>query len=92
MVFVVINPDDLPLCNEVTSGEASLGPTGECFDVSRTQYVAAKVFAAPAAVLATLAGLLGFYVAATGKRGQLMVRLAAGAIVFGVLAYLVEQI
>jgi hypothetical protein len=92
MVFVVINPDNLPLCEEVRAGEAAVGPSGECFDVSDTQYVLAKVFAAPAAVLAALAGLLGFYVAATGRRAGLMAKLAAGAIVLGVLAYVVDLV
>ncbi len=92
MAIVAINPDDLPLCADVLSGEASLGPTNECIDSSSGMYTATRIAAAPAALLGGLAALLGFYVAATGRRGGLMVRLTVAALVFGGLSILFGQI
>jgi len=92
MVIVVINPDNLPLCDEVRSGEAALGPTLECIDSSNTGYTATRVAAAGAALIGGLAALLGFYVGATGRRGSLMVKLTIVAIALAVLAILAGEL
>lgn len=89
MVIVVINPDNLPLCDDVRSGEAVLGPTNECIDSSSGLYSATRVVAGAAALVGGLAVLLGFYVGATGRRGAQMVKLAVIALALGGLAYLV---
>jgi len=92
MVFVVINPDNLPLCDDVRSEEAALGPTNECLDSSRATYNVSRVAAGAAALVGGLAVLLGFYVAATGRRGALMIKVAIVALALGGLTILVEQI
>jgi len=92
MVIVAINPDNLPLCDDVRSGEAALGPTNECLDSSRAMYNVGRVAAGAAALVGGLAALLGFYVGATGRRGDLMVKLTIAALALGGLAVLLEQI
>ena len=92
MVFVVINPDNLPLCDDVISGEAALGPANECLDSSRAAYTASRVAAAAAGLVGALAALVGFYVAATGRRGGLMVKLTGAALVLGGLTFLIGEL
>ena len=87
--FVFIsNPDDTPRCDQIALAQAA----GECFDITKTQQTVSSVLMAPAGALALAAGLLGFVVAVTGRRGELMVRLGVGALVLGGLAVLVNQI
>ena len=88
MALVVINPDDIPLCSERAAAVAA----GECFDISETQNTISTILAIPAGILAALAGLLGFYVAFTGRRGGLMMRLAGAAVAFGVLTYVINTV
>lgn len=92
MVIVAINPDNIPLCADVESGDAKLGPTFECFDQSSASYNVQKVVAAGAALVGALAALLGFYVGATGRRGDLMLKLTGAAVVLGGVAVLVGQL
>ena len=88
MAIVVINPDDIPLCSDTEAAFAA----GECFDISETQDTISTVLAVPAGILALLAGLLGFYVAFTGKRGALMLRLGGAAVALGVLTYIINTV
>ena len=92
MVIVVINPDDLPLCDDVRSGEATLGPTLECLDSSESMYTATRVVAAAAGIVGALAALLGLYVAFTGRRGALFVRLTVAALVIGGITFLLGEL
>ena len=92
MVIVVINPDDLPLCEDVRSGEASLGPTLECLDSSQAMYTATRIAAGAAGIVGGLAALLGFYVAFTGRRGRQMVQLTIAALVLGGLVFLLGEL
>jgi uncharacterized RDD family membrane protein YckC len=88
MALVVINPDDIPLCSET----AKAFEAGECFDVSETQNTVSTILAVPAGILAAIAGLLGFYVAFTGRRGDLMMRIGGAAVVLGVLTYIINTV
>ncbi len=92
MVIVVINPDDLPLCDDVASGEAVLGPTNECIDSSSGMYTLTRVVAGAAGIVGALAALLGFYVGATGRRGAQMLKLTIAAIVLGGLVFLIGEL
>ena len=92
MVIVVINPDNLPLCEDVRSGEAQLGPTLECLDSSQTEYTLTRVVAAAAGLVGGLAALAGLVVAFTGRRGPLMVKLTAVALVLGGLTFLIGEL
>jgi hypothetical protein len=92
MVIVVINPDDLPLCDDVRSGEAALGPTLECLDSSEAMYTVTRVIAAVAGAIGALAALLGLYVAATGRRAALFMRLTVVALVLGGLTFLLGEL
>ena len=92
MVIVVINPDNLPLCEDVRSGEAQLGPSLECLDSSQTEYTLTRIAAGAAAIVGGLAALLGLAVAFTGRRGALFVKLTVGALVLGGLAFLIGEL
>jgi hypothetical protein len=87
MFVLIANPDNLPLCSELKAQNG----VGECFDLSRAQYNISRVVAAPAGVLAALAGLLGFYVAVTGRRWSLMLRLGGAAVVLAAIAVLINR-
>lgn len=88
MALIVINPDDIPLCSETVRAAAA----GECFDISETQETVSSILAIPAAILGAIAGILGFVVAITGRRLDLMMRLGGAAVVLGVLTFLVNRI
>jgi len=88
MAIVVINPDDIPLCSEIEKALAA----GECYDISETQNTISTILAVPAGILAAIAGLLGFYVAFTGRRGGLMMRLGGAAVALGVLTYVINTV
>ncbi len=92
MVIIVINPDNLPLCDDVAAGKAKLGPTLECIDSSSAVYNAQRVLAGICGVIGALAALLGFYVAATGRRGSQMAKLTGIAIAVGVVVFLMDNI
>jgi hypothetical protein len=89
MYVVVANPDDTPRCEELEEEGALFG---ECYDVGETAQTIGKVFAAPAGVLALIAGLVGLGVVATGRRGELMLRLAAAAVVFAILSVIANRL
>jgi hypothetical protein len=86
MIIIVLNPDDIPICSEATRLDT------ECFDISSTQDTLSRILAAPSGLLAAFAGLLGFYVAFTGRRLGTMIRLGTAAVVLGVLTYVVNNV
>jgi hypothetical protein len=92
MFFIVTNPDNLPLCEDVASGDAQLGSTFECLEGSEGQYTATRIAAGLAGVLGGLAALLGFYVGATGRRGAIMVKLTGAAILLGGITFLIGEL
>jgi NhaP-type Na+/H+ or K+/H+ antiporter len=89
MIVVPLNPDDTPRCEQIASGEF---PGGECFDMTKTQQTIQNVFAWPAGIIGAAAALLALYFAATGRRGQLLLRLTGVAVVLGVGAFVVGQL
>jgi hypothetical protein len=89
MYVVVANPDDTPRCEELAEQGALFG---ECYDVGETAQTLGKVFAAPAGVFALVAGLVGLGVVATGRRGDLMLRLAAVAVGLGLLSVIANRL
>jgi hypothetical protein len=86
MILVAINPDDIPICSEATAADL------ECYDISSAQNTISTILAIPAGILAALAGLLGFYVAFTGRRLALMIRLGVAAVVLGVITYIINSV
>ncbi len=88
MALIVINPDDIPLCSETLKAAAA----GECFEISETQSTISTILAIPAAILGAIAGVLGFVVAITGRRVDLMTRIGGLAVVFGALTFLINRI
>jgi len=89
MFVIALNPDDTPRCDEVAETGAV---STECFNISETQQTISSVLSVPAGVLAVFAGLAGLAVAATGRRGELMVRLAGGAVAFGLLTVIINRL
>lgn len=90
MVLIVVNPDDLPLCDDVASGAAKLGSTLECLDSSSGVYNVQRVLAGITGLIGLAAALLGLYAGATGRRFRLWIQLTAAAILFGVLTFLMR--
>ena len=84
MFLVPINPDDTPRC------EQSIG--GECFDITKTQQTIQNVFAVLAGFAAAAAALLALYFAATGRRGDLLRRVAIVAVCLGVVTFLIGRL
>jgi hypothetical protein len=89
MYVVVANPDDTPRCEELAEQGALFG---ECYDVGETAQTLGKVFAAPAGVFALAAAVVGLFVAATGRRGDLMLRLSGIAIALAVVSVVVNRL
>lgn len=86
MVVFALNPDDTPRCDEPEALTAT-----ECFDISATQETVSTILAWPSAVLGGLGVLLALALAVTGRRGRLLVAVAAGAVALGLIAFLVNQ-
>ena len=55
-------------------------------------YTATRVVAAAAGIVGAVAALLGLYVAFTGRRGGLFVRLTVAALVIGGLTFLLGEL
>jgi hypothetical protein len=89
MIVVPLNPDDTPRCEQIASGEF---PGGECFDMTKTQQTIQNVLAWPAGIIGAAAALMALYFAATGRRGQLLLRLTGAAVALAVGAFVVGQL
>jgi hypothetical protein len=90
MIVVPLNPDDTPRCEQIASGEVAGG--GECYELTKTQQTIQNIFAWPAGIIGAAAALMALYFAATGRRGQLLLRLTGVAVVLGVGAFVVGQL
>ncbi len=89
MFVIAFNPDDTPRCDEVIK-QGSL--VSECFDISKTQETISTILAIPAGLLAIAGGLLGLAVAATGRHGERMKRVAGLAIALTIPILIINQL
>jgi hypothetical protein len=96
MVIAMIDIADTPRCDDPAALEEERQESGdlviECFEGSETQKVISLVLGWPSAVLAGIAALVALFFAATGRQGQLLLRLTGAAIVLGGLSILIGSI
>jgi hypothetical protein len=96
MVVAMIDIGDTPRCDDPAALEEERAESGdlviECFEGSQTQKVISLVLGWPSGVLAGIAALVALFFAATGRQGQLLLRLTGTAIVLGGLSILVGSI
>ena len=84
MIVLPLNPDNTPRCEQVT--------LGECFDLTKTQQLIQNLLAWPAGILGAIAVVLCLYLAATGRRADLVRKFAIPAVILGILAVIVGQL
>jgi len=72
----------LPTCHDVAHGKAQPSSNGDCFDGSTRRADAGLGFAIVGGVAAAAALVLSIVVAATGRRGRLLLILCAVSLVF----------
>ena len=96
MVVAMLDIGDTPRCDDPAALEEEREETGdlviECFEGSQAQKVVSLVLGWPSALLAGIAALVALYFAATGRQGQLLLRLTGAAIVLGGLSILIGSI
>jgi hypothetical protein len=96
MVVAMVDIGDTPRCDDPAALEEERVESGdlviECFDGSQTQKVISLVLGWPAGILAGIAALVALFFAATGRQGQLLLRLTGTAIVLGGLSILIGSI
>ena len=96
MIVAMADIGSTPRCDDEAAVDAELAATGaaevECFEGSQTQKVISLILGWPSGILAGLAALLALYFAATGRRGQLLLRLTTIAIVLGALSIVIGSI
>lgn len=85
LVVIVINPDDVPRCEDGVSAE------GECFDVTETERTLQIVVSIVGAVVGTAAALAALYFAITGRRGRLVLQLAGATFAVALLLVIVGR-
>ena len=90
MFVVASNPDEVPRCEQIASGEVV--DAVECYDITETQETVQKVFAWAAAAVGAIALLLALVFAATGRRGSLVVRATTAALVLGAVVVVIGQL
>jgi hypothetical protein len=85
MVIAMLDIGDTPLRDD-----CAVDPDcTEYFDGSQAQKTISLILGWPSGVLAGVAALVALYFAATGRQGQLLMRLTGAAIVLGGLSILV---
>jgi hypothetical protein len=92
MVIAMADIGDTPTCKDVLSGKVAPPLDNECFDGSSAQKTASLVLGWPSGVLAGVAALLALMFTFTGRRGGLLLRLTAAAVVLGALSILIGSI
>jgi hypothetical protein len=96
MVIAMLDIGDTPRCDDPAALEEERAETDdlviECFDGSQAQKVISLVLGWPSAILAGIAALVALFFAATGRQGQLLLRLTGTAIVLGGLSILIGSI
>ena len=71
----------LPTCHDVTHGKAQPSSNGDCFDGSKRRADAGLGFAIAGGIFAAGALIVSIIVAATGRRGRLLLILCAASLV-----------
>lgn len=96
MIVVMLDIGGTPRCDDPAALTEEREETGavviECFDASQLQKVLSLALGWPAGGIAAIAAFLALSFAATGRRGQLMIRLTGAAIVLGGLSILIGSI
>jgi hypothetical protein len=96
MIVAMVDIGDTPRCDDPAALEEERAESGdlviECFDGSEAQKVISLVLGWPSGILAGIAALVALFLAATGRQGQLLLRLTGTAIVLGGLSILIGSI
>ena len=96
MIVAMVDIGDTPRCDDDAAIAEEREETGdlviECFDGSQAQKVISLVLGWPSGILAGIAALVALFFAATGRHGQLLLRLTGTAIVLGGLSILIGSI
>jgi hypothetical protein len=96
LVIAMLDIGDTPRCDDPAALEEERAETGdlviECFEGSQAQKVISLVLGWPSGILAGIAALVALFFAATGRNGQLLLRLTGTAIVLGGLSILIGSI
>jgi hypothetical protein len=96
MVIAMLDIGDTPRCDDPAALEEERQESGdlviECFEGSEAQKVISLVLGWPSGILAGIAALVALLFAATGRHGQLLLRLTGTAIVLGGLSILIGSI
>jgi hypothetical protein len=96
MVIAMVDIGDTPRCDDEAALADEREETGdlviECFEGSQAQKVISLVLGWPSGILAGIAALVALFFAATGRQGQLLLRLTGTAIVLGGLSILIGSI
>jgi hypothetical protein len=96
LVIAMLDIGDTPRCDDPAALEEERAETGdlviECFEGSQVQKVISLVLGWPSGILAGIAALVALFFAATGRNGQLLLRLTGTAIVLGGLSILIGSI
>jgi hypothetical protein len=96
LVIAMLDIGDTPRCDDPAALEEERAETGElvieCFEGSQAQKVISLVLGWPSGILAGIAALVALFFAATGRHGQLLLRLTGTAIVLGGLSILIGSI
>ena len=96
MALAMVDIGGTPRCDDPAALAEEIAETGatevECFDGSETQKALSVVLGSASGLLAALAALAALVFALTGRRGSLMIRLTAAAIVLGGLGILVGSV
>lgn len=77
-----IDNTSLPTCHDVTHGKAEPSSNGDCFDGSKRRADAGLGFAIAGVVASAAALVLSTIVAATGRRGRLLLILCGASLIF----------
>jgi hypothetical protein len=96
MVLQMADLGDSPRCDDPAGIEAERAETGdpeiECFDGSQAQKTISLVLGWPSGALAAIAAAFALYFAATGRQGQLLLRITGAAVVLGAASIVVGSI
>jgi hypothetical protein len=94
MIAVAVDIGDTPTCDDAQQILLAGGTIegNECFDGSSGAKSASVILAWGSGILGAIAALAGLAFVIMGRRGRLVVQLAVGAIVLGVLSILIGSL
>jgi len=92
MVIAMADIGSTPTCDDVRSGAAALPSDNQCFDGSSGAKTASLILGWPSGVLAGVAAIIALMFTFTGRRGALLLRITAAAVVLGALSILIGSI